>query len=109
MFGDAGIFLDKPVPTLRYVWSNEQHRKGDIIVGPYLRKHLRTIVVRTGSPVDRQLETDSVNLTDDYRKAFGKPLDSSIYAIAIFTDNDDTGEPVVAHYGKIELLCNDKF
>jgi len=24
----------------------------------------------------------------------------------IFTDNDDTKEPIVAHYGKIELLCN---
>jgi len=107
MFGDAGIFNDKPVPTLKYVWTNEQHEQGEIIVGPYLKKYLRTFVVRTGPAVDQRLVMNKANLSEDYKKAFGELPRDGIYGIAIFTDNDDTRDPVVAHYGKIELLCDE--
>ncbi len=49
---------------------------------------------------------DRTNLSDDYKKAFGEVRKDGIYGIAIFTDNDDTKEPIVAHYGRIELLCD---
>lgn len=106
LFGDPGLFGDKPVPTLKYVWANEQHRIGEIIAGPYHKKYVRTIIVRTGSPTDQKLVIDHANLSDDYMKAFGRAPKDGIYGIAIFTDNDDTREPIVAHYGKIDLLCN---
>jgi hypothetical protein len=47
------------------------------------------------------------NLSEDYKKAFGEVPGEGIYGVAIFTDNDDTREPIVAHYGKIELLCDE--
>ena len=106
LFGDPGIFYDKPVPTLKYVWANDKHRKGEIIAGPYHKKYIRTIIVRTGSPVDQRLVKDRANLREDYIKAFGDVPQDGIYGIALFTDNDDTKEPIVAHYGRIDLLCN---
>lgn len=107
MFGDSGIFRDIPVPTLKYVWANKQHRIGEIITGPYLKESVRTIVIRRGSPVDQKLVTERVNLSEDYKNAFGESLNDGVNGIAIFTDNDDTRESIVAHYGKIELLCNE--
>jgi len=106
LFADPGIFYDKPVPTLKYVWANDKHRKGEIIAGPYHKKYIRTVIVRTGSSVDQGLVIDRANLNDDFLNAFGEARKNGIYGIAIFTDNDDTKEPIVAHYGKIELLCN---
>jgi hypothetical protein len=106
LFGDPGIFYDKPVPTLKYVWANDKHRKGEIITGPYHKKYIRTVIVRTGSSVTHELVTDRTNLNDDYLKAFDEARKDGIYGIAIFTDNDDTKEPIIAHYGRIDLLCN---
>ena len=106
LFGDPGIFFDRPVPTLKYVWANSKHRKGEIIAGPYHKKYIRTVIVRTGSSVDQGLVIDRANLNDDYVNAFGEARKDGIYGIAIFTDNDDTEEPIVAHYGRIDLLCN---
>jgi len=106
MFSDPGIFQDRPVPTLKYVWANNHHQAGDIIVGPYLKKYIPTFVVRTGSAADQKMVMNRTNLSEDYQKAFGEVPADGIYGVAIFTDNDDTREPIVAHYGKIELLCD---
>ena len=106
LFGDPGMFRDKLVPALKYVWTNEQHRVGEVIVGPYRKKYVRTLIVRTGSPTDQRLVIEQVNLWEDYLRAFGETPPNGIFGIAIFTDNDDTQEAIVAHYGRIELLCD---
>ncbi len=72
LFGDRGFFRDKLVPTLKYVWANSQHRTGEIIVGPYQKKYLRTIIARTGRPTDNKLVNNQTNLNEDYLKAFGE-------------------------------------
>lgn len=105
-FGDPGILRDNPVPTLRYVWANNHHAKNDIIVGPYQKTYLRTIIVRSGSVSEYGLVRESRNIVDDFKDAFGKLPNDKIYAIGIFTDNDDTKEPITAHYGSVTLLCN---
>jgi hypothetical protein len=104
-FGDPGVFRDKPVPTLKYVWANENHAKNDIIIGPYQTKYVRTIILQTGSVANYGLVKERRNLISDYKKAFNTPPTAKIYAIGIFTDNDDTKEPVIAHYGAITLIC----
>jgi len=106
LFGDPGFFRDKPVPTLKYAWANKQHRIGEIIVGPYHKKHVRTIIARTGRPTNNKLVNNHANLNEDYLKAFGEAPENGVYGIAIFSDNDDTNEPITAHYGRIELHCN---
>lgn len=105
-FGDPGLLRDTPVPTLRYVWANEHHAENDIIVGPYQKKHLRTIVVRSGPVTDYRLVREKRNLVNDFTEAFGVLPSDGIYAIGIFTDNDDTKEPITAHYGSVALICD---
>ena len=108
LFGDPGIFMDRRVPALKYVWANHRHKAGEIIVGPYHKKFVRTIVVRTGASADVRLAVEQANLFEDFERAFGKSPENGIYGIGIFTDNDDTNEPIVSHYGRIELLCDNE-
>ena len=104
-FGDLGIFRDQKVPTLQYAWTNGNVAADQIITGPYRRKHLRTIVVRRGDADSDFPVNESRDLIRDYERAFGKPPDTGVHAVAVFTDNDDTGEPVLAYYGPILLEC----
>jgi hypothetical protein len=105
-FGDPGPFRDNSVPTLKYVWANAKHSKNDIITGPYQAKYLRTIIVQTGPAAEYNLVRERRDLVSDYIEAFGKSPSDKIYAIGLFTDNDDTKEPITAHYGAITLICN---
>jgi hypothetical protein len=107
-FGDPGAFRDIPVPILKYVWANEKHSKNDIIIGPYQTRYVRTIIVRTGAATGNSLVRETRELVRDYQEAFGEPPDDKIHAIGLFTDNDDTREPITAHYGPVVLICNDR-
>jgi len=104
-FGDPGVFRDRPVPILKYVWANEDHVENDIITGPYQTRYVRTIIVRSGPRAQDSLVRERRNLVTDFNNAFGRPSGGKIYAIGLFTDNDDTGEPVTAHYGPVVLIC----
>ena len=105
-FGDPGVFRDKPVPVLKYVWANENHTENDIIVGPYQTRYVRTIIVRSGLLARDGLVRERRNLVTDFNDAFGRPPDGKIYAIGLFTDNDDTRETVTAYYGPVVLICD---
>lgn len=105
-FGDPGLLRDNVVPTLRYVWANETHEVNEIIIGPYQVEYVRTIVVRIGSASGHSLVQEKRNLVNDFKEAFKRPPEGMIYAVGIFTDNDDTQEPITAHYGPIKLVCN---
>lgn len=107
-FGDPGPFRDNPVPTLKYVWANANHSKNDIIIGPYQTKYVRTIILQSGPVAGYGLVRERRNLVSDYKKAFGASPTGKIFAIGIFTDNDDTREPVTAHYGAITLICDNE-
>lgn len=105
-FGDPGMFRDKPVPTLRYAWANQKHHVDEIIKGPYHEEFLRTIIVRIGKPERQEMIDEDRNLIEDFMRAFGDVPGSGIHGIAIFTDNDDTGEAIEAHYGMVSLICD---
>lgn len=63
-----------------------------------------TIVVRRGVVRDGPV-SESRDLLEDYRRAFGVPPETGVHAMAFFTDNDDTEEPVTAYYGPVKLQC----
>ena len=105
-FGDSGVFRDKPVPILKYVWANANHAENEVIVGPYQTRYIRTIIVRSGPLAQDGLVRERRNLVSDFNNAFGRPPGGKIYAIGLFTDNDDTREPVTAHYGPVVLVCD---
>lgn len=108
LFGDPGFALDpKPVPTLRYVWTNRRLPVGAVIDNPYMPGIVRSIVVQSGKPHLGTWITERRNVVADFRRAFGRELTERIHAIALFTDNDQTREPAVAYYGWARMACTE--
>jgi hypothetical protein len=104
LFGDPGFMSNpEPVPTLRYVWTNENHTKEEVIDNPYLPGIVRSIVIRSGE--SGSWFTERRNVSKDYERAFGSAPKDTIHAIAIFTDNDQTQEPVTAYYRWARIQC----
>lgn len=105
-FGDPGILRDRRVPTLQYVWTNNTVPEGRVLTGPYHEDSLRTIVARSGDAAEAGPVSEQRDLFRDFEQAFGRSPESGVHAVALFTDNDDTGEPVVSYYGPISLQCD---
>lgn len=106
MFGDPGMLSDpQPVPTLRYVWAGGSVPVGTVVDSPYLPGVVRSIVLRNGSAPLGEWTTETRNLASDFRAAFGREPAEPLQAIALFTDNDQTGEPAIANYRDAEIIC----
>ena len=106
MFGDPGFLFDpKPVPTLRYVWTNDRLPLDAIIDNPYLPGTVRSIVVESGGKRVGSWVTERRDMLKDFERAFGYPPKKNIQAIALFTDNDQTEQPVEAYYGWARVVC----
>ena len=95
----------KPVPTLRYVWTNGNVPTGDIVDNPYLPGIVRSIVVESGTDRIGGWITERRNVIQDFLNAFGYRPAERIHAVVLFTDNDQTQEPVEAYYGSGRMLC----
>jgi len=108
LFGDPGFLADpKPVPTLRYVWTNKAVPEGSVIDNPYMPGTVRSVVVRRGDPKSMHFVIDRRHIAEDFERAFGTPPPGPIEAIALFTDNDQTAEPVEAYYGTVRVFCGE--
>lgn len=106
MFGDPGFLFDPvPVPTLRYVWTNSGAAKESVVDSPYLPGTVRSLVVRSGEEHLGTWVEEERNVAADFETAFGTPPKDGIHAIALFTDNDQTGQAVEAYYGWASLRC----
>lgn len=106
MFGDPGFaFEPLSVPTLRYVWTNERIAAERVIDSPYLPGTVRSLVVESGSLRGGRWTTYRRDVGRDFRSAFGYAPPGPVQAIAIFTDNDQTGEAVEAYYEWARILC----
>lgn len=108
----AAIFLifgrpsmaNRNVPTLAYVWTAGQLREGTIVDSPHHPGIVRSIVVKGGGARLGQWIREHRNVIADFRRAFGRDPPETVEVIALFTDNDQTGEPVEAYYGAIRAL-----
>ncbi len=109
LFGDPGMLSDpEPVPTLRYVWTNDRVTKEQLVENPYMPGIVHNLVVESGTHKLGTWVTERRDMAADFYRAFGrKPVDG-VSAIAIFTDNDQTGQPALAHYGAAKVLCRDE-
>jgi hypothetical protein len=108
LFGDPGFLSDPaPVPTLRYVWTNERLAQGAVIDSPYMPGTVRSLVVENGAARLGAWVTEQRNIVEDYWKAFGRAPGAPVAAVVLFTDNDQTGEPALAHYGTARALCGE--
>jgi len=89
-----------PHSTLNYVWTGRNIPER-IIVSPYTEKARIVILEKGKEQVGRWVE-ESVNILEDYRKAFGKDP-PAIAGLAVMSDTDNTGESAVAYLDFIEI------
>lgn len=100
VFGEPS-FLNSDVPTLAYVWSSTPVADGTEL--PSLRFHsLRYIQLRGGRDV-KAWHAECRDIAQDFRSAFGEDPPGLRY-VAIFNDNDQTGEATSALFGSVEAL-----
>jgi hypothetical protein len=85
---------------IEYIWS-EDLPAGKIITSPYF-SNIKLIVVRSGKIDGDGWSFEERNIYDDYKRAFGtKP--SSVGAIALMTDTDNTMSTAEALYADIKV------
>jgi hypothetical protein len=90
-----------PTAALNYVWDN-RHAIGTVQANTYTDR-ARMMVLQSGAVRAGQWVTETRNLADDFRAAFGEePPD--VVAIALASDTDNTGETVTAWYGDVAFL-----
>ena len=103
IFGRPSI-VNRDVPTLAYVWTSARISEGSIVDSPYHPGTARNIVVRSGEGKLGQWLRERRNVISDFRRAFGREPPETVEAIALFTDNDQTREPVETYYGAVRAL-----
>jgi hypothetical protein len=106
VFGDpAALAEERPVTALRYVWTTGRVQDEEIVDSPRQPGVVRSIVVQGGLVSPLAWAEERRDIAADYQAAFGRLPAARVRAVALFTDNDDTQEPAVAHYGAARLLC----
>jgi len=89
-----------PHSTLSYVWTGRDIPER-IFASPYTDK-ARVVVLEKGKERLGQWVDESVNVLEDYRKAFGKEP-PAMAGLAIMSDTDNTGGSAVAYMEFIEV------
>jgi hypothetical protein len=78
-----------PQSSLNYIWANKVHDT-EVIPNPFTDR-ARMIPVQSGKARLGQWISESRNMVEDYRKAFGEdPPDTA--RLAVMNDSDNTGE-----------------
>lgn len=86
--------------TVVYVWTGAKHRPGQIVTGSYHSY----FVLEAGEEKKGRWITERRNVYEDYKWVYGAYPEKSVKTIGIYTDNDQTKEPVVGFYGPIRAL-----
>ncbi|MDH3451850.1 MAG: DUF3047 domain-containing protein [Gammaproteobacteria bacterium] len=76
-----------------------------IIDNPYMPGIVRSLVVRSGDQRLGQWLVERRNVHEDFIVAFGHPPEEELHAVVLFTDNDQTGQSVLAFYEWIDIRC----
>ena len=101
-FGGIKMFYGEypPIGAINYIWASHAP-EGTMAPNAYTDK-VKMIVVESGEKSTGAWVTESRNIFDDYKTAFGKepPM---IIGIAIMTDSDNTGESAQTYYGDIVM------
>lgn len=106
LFGDPGLLSNpRPVPTLRYVWTGDDLPVGTVVDSPYLPGIVRSIVLRNADTPVGTWYQERRDIAADFAAAFGTPPPEPIQAVALFADNDQTQEPVIAYFDRASIAC----
>lgn len=101
VFGEPSIF-NRDVQTLAYVWTSTPVENGTVIASGRYR-NLRYVQLHGTAEVGSwQIETRDI--IADFVSVFGQEPGALGY-IAVFNDNDQTGESVSALFGPVKMLA----
>ena len=102
IYGAAKAIYGKypPHSTLNYVWTGANIAER-FIPSPYTDKAYMVVLERGSGRVGQWVE-ESVNVLEDYRKAFGKEPPAAA-GIAVMSDSDNTGASAEAYLEFIEV------
>jgi hypothetical protein len=89
-----------PHSTVNYIWSNKKQNK-KIITSAYTNRS-KMIVLNSGSAKLNTWQEHTVNVLDDYKKAFGENPPQKV-TLAIMTDSDNTKESSLSYIDFIEV------
>ncbi len=87
-----------PTGAINYIWESRSPI-GTMIPNPYTDRAMM-IVIESGEAKAGRWVTESRNVYEDYRNAFGDDP-PAISGVAVMTDTDNTQESAVAYYGDI--------
>ena len=103
IFGRLSI-VNWEVPTLAYVWTSDRLPVAAVVDSPHHPDSVRSVVVRSGRGHLGQWMRERRNVLQDFREAFGQEPPDTVEIVALFTDNDQTGERVETYYGAVRAL-----
>jgi len=87
-----------PYRVISYIWESRRP-PGTVVPNPYTDR-VMMFVVRGGDEQVRQWVSETRNVYEDYKLAFGAEP-TLISGVAIMTDTDNTQESAIAWYGDI--------
>lgn len=87
--------------VLEYIWA-ETLPEGMIGTSPY-SKNIKLIVARSGPNLDKKWFREDRDIAADYMKAFERPPEYDIGAVAFMTNTEHTGTSADAMYDEINL------
>ena len=102
IFGEPSL-LSKP-KGLIYAFANTNLPLGSVVNSPRAPKNFRTIIIDNKESPLMNWSQYQRDIIADYKLAYGEAPDKNLYTIGVFTDNDQTKEPVEASY--ILESCN---
>ena len=102
-FNQVKLISGIPVPyaTLEYVWGAGAPT-GTVVVNSYTSR-IRTLLVRNTPQPLNQWVTETRDVVEDFRRAFGEEP-GRITAVALWTDADATGARSQGYYGDLTFL-----
>lgn len=89
-----------PHSAINYVWANKKHNRR-ILTSAYTNK-AKMIVTNSGALHVKQWKEHTVNVLEDYKKAFGQNPPKRV-TLAIMSDSDNTQESSKAYIDFIEV------
>ncbi len=87
-----------PLAAISYIWDSRAPTE-TVVPNAYTGR-VQMIVVESGPAKLNRWVSESRNLYEDYRRAFGEEP-PPVAGVAIMTDTDNTGESATAYYGDI--------
>lgn len=89
------------IKSIEYVWD-QYLLEGTVMTSPYFN-NIKIIVAESGKDKSGEWVFEERNIFEDYKRTFGRAPSSSVGAIALMTDTDNTLSTAEADYTDIKV------